>query len=49
VHLSSVLTAVLFGAGFVARSSQTHSGVCSSLSPRLPQKSLAANVSVFVN
>src|SRR5712691_10852441 len=33
---------------FVARSLQTHFGVCSSVAPRLGEKSLAANVIVFV-
>src|SRR6266704_3469247 len=38
----------LFRPDFVARSSQIHCGICSSLSPRLDEKSLAANVIVFM-
>src|SRR6266516_5351919 len=40
--------AVLFRPDFVARSSQTHERVCSSLAPRLAEKSLAANVIVVM-
>src|SRR5438034_9157903 len=36
--------AVLFRADFVARSLQIHFGICSSLAPRLREKSLAAIV-----
>src|SRR5438132_9012327 len=39
---------VLFRPDFVARSSQIHYGICSSLAPRLAEKSLAANVIVFM-
>src|SRR3989441_11128687 len=38
----------LFRPDFVARSSQIHCGICSSLAPRLGEKSLAANVIVFM-
>src|SRR2546430_9083823 len=38
----------LFRPDFVARSSQIHCGICSSLTPRLGEKSLAANVIVFM-
>src|ERR1700675_701670 len=40
--------AVLFRPDFVARSLQIHCGICSSLTPRLAEKSLAANVIVFM-
>src|SRR4029453_2487613 len=40
--------AVLFWPDFVARSLQIHCGICSSLAPRLAEKSLAANVTVFM-
>src|SRR5207245_5167468 len=40
--------AALFRPDFVARSSQIHCGICSSLTPRLGEKSLAANVIVFM-
>src|SRR5437764_7515655 len=40
--------AVLFRPDFVARSSQIHCGICSSLAPRLGEKSLAANAIVFM-
>ena len=40
--------AVLFRPDFVARSLQIHCGICSSLAPRLAEKSLAANVIVFM-
>jgi hypothetical protein len=33
---------------FVARSLQIHFGICSSLTPRLAKKSIAANVTVFM-
>jgi hypothetical protein len=45
---ATLRAAVLFGARFVARSSQTAGRVCSSLAPRLRQKSLAANVTIFM-
>src|SRR2546427_5801964 len=38
----------LFRPDFVARSSQIHCGICSSLTPRLGEKSLAANVIGFM-
>src|SRR6266496_5532227 len=38
----------LFRPDFVARSSQIHCGICSSLTPRPGEKSLAANVIVFM-
>src|SRR5256886_4341549 len=38
----------LFRPDFVARSSQIHCGICSSLAPRLGEKSLAANAIVFM-
>src|SRR5213594_1664156 len=38
----------LFHPDFVARSSQIHCGICSSLTPRLDEKSLTANVIVFM-
>src|SRR6266508_5099766 len=38
----------LFRPDFVARSLQIHCGICSSLAPRLGEKSLAANVIVFM-
>src|SRR6266446_10334381 len=37
-----------FRPGFVARSLQIHGGICSSLAPRLGEKSLAANVIAFM-
>src|SRR5438105_7882943 len=37
--------AVLFRPDFVARSLQIHFGICSSLAPRLAEKSLAAHMS----
>ena len=40
--------AVLFRPDFVARDSQIHFGICSSLAPRLAEKFLAANESVFM-
>ena len=40
--------AVLFRPDFVARSLQIHFGICASLAPRLAEKSLAANVIVFM-
>jgi len=40
--------AVLFRPDFVARSSQIHFGICSSLAPRLAEKSRAANVIIFM-
>src|SRR3989442_14645929 len=40
--------AVLFRPDFVARSLQVHGGTCSSLAPRLAEKSHAANVTVFM-
>src|SRR2546426_8273308 len=39
--------AALFRPDFVACSSQIHCGICSSLTPRLGEKSLAANVIAF--
>jgi hypothetical protein len=44
---ATLRAAVLFGAGFVARSSQTAEEYARH-SPRLRQKSLAANVTVFM-
>ena len=41
--------AVLFRPDFVARYSQIHCGICSSRAPCPHRKSLAANVSVFMN
>src|SRR6266700_266132 len=38
----------LFRPDFVARSLQIHGGICSSLAPRLGEKSLAANVIAFM-
>src|SRR5438067_3200300 len=38
----------LFRPDFVARSLQIHCGICSSLTPRLGEKSLAANIIVFM-
>src|SRR6266851_1727117 len=38
----------LFRPDFVARSLQIHGGICSSLAPRLGDKSLAANVIPFM-
>src|SRR6266481_21445 len=38
----------LFRPDFVARSLQIHGGICSSLAPRLGEKSLAANVIKFM-
>src|SRR2546427_11326789 len=38
----------LFRPDFVTRSLQIHCGICSSLTPRLGEKSLAANVIVFM-
>src|SRR5438128_11112910 len=38
----------LFRPDFVARSSQIHCGICSSLTPRLGEKSLAAKVIAFM-
>src|SRR2546427_8800592 len=38
----------LFRPDFVARSLQIHCGICSSLTPRLGEKSLAANVIVIM-
>src|SRR5256885_9956211 len=38
----------LFRPDFVARSLQIHCGICSSLTPRLGEKSLAANVIVLM-
>src|SRR5713101_8940379 len=40
--------AALFRPDFVARSLQIHAGICSSLAPRLGEKSLAANVVGFM-
>ena len=45
---ATLRAAVLFRPDFVARSSQIHFGICSSLAPRLAEKSLAANVIVFM-
>jgi len=45
---ATLRAAVLFRPDFVARSSQIHCGICSSLPPRLAEKSLAANVIVFM-
>ena len=45
---ATLRAAVLFRPDFVARSSQIHFGICSSLPPRLTKKSLAANVIVFM-
>src|SRR5947209_20222337 len=45
---ATLRAAVLFRPDFVARSSQIHFGICSSLTPRLAEKSLAANVIVFM-
>src|SRR5204863_8534741 len=39
--------ACLLGGGVVARSSQIHFGICSSLAPSLRPKSIAANVKLF--
>jgi hypothetical protein len=46
--VGNVYVAVLFRPDFVARSLQIHCGICSSLTPRLAEKSLAANVIVFM-
>src|SRR5437762_1107023 len=45
---TTLWAAVLFRPDFVARSLQIHCGICSSLTPRLAEKSLAANVIVFM-
>src|SRR6478672_4610838 len=45
---ATLRAAVLFRPDFVARSLQIHCGICSSLTPRLAEKSLAANVIVFM-
>jgi hypothetical protein len=45
---ATLRAAVLFRPDFVARSLQIHCGICSSLAPRLAEKSLAANVIVFM-
>src|SRR5439155_5634468 len=45
---ATLRAAVLFRPDFVARSSQIHFGICSSLAPRLAEKSLAANVIIFM-
>src|SRR5437899_11919613 len=45
---ATLQAAVLFRPDFVARSLQIHCGICSSLAPRLAEKSLAANVIVFM-
>src|SRR5438445_436553 len=45
---ATLRAAVLFRPDFVARSSQIHFGICSSLAPRLAEESLAANVIVFM-
>jgi hypothetical protein len=45
---ATLRAAVLFRPDFVARSSQIHCGICLSLAPRLAEKSLAANVIVFI-
>src|SRR5947209_3656418 len=45
---ATLRAAVLFRPDFVARSLQIHCGICSSLTPRLAEKSLAANAIVFM-
>src|SRR5258705_13970195 len=44
---ATLRAAVLFRPDFVARSLQIHFGICSSLTPRLAKKSLAAHVSII--
>src|SRR5438128_12583745 len=45
---ATLRAAVLFRPDFVARSLQIHCGICSSLTPRLAEKSLAANAMAFM-
>src|SRR5438046_1128165 len=45
---ATLRAAGIFRPDFVARSLQIHCGICSSLAPRLAEKSLAANVIVFM-